>query len=209
MAEEVVIVGAGGHGRVCLDICLLTDTPLRGFLDSGRDMGEQIHGVPVLGGDELLSDAGFRAGASFIVGIGDRHIRPRVIAALDGCEAELATLVHPSAVASPRSVIGAGTLVNAGAVVNTDTKIGRHCVLNTSCSVDHDCNIGDGCQVCPGATLAGGVTCGRGFFIGSGAVVLPNRTVGQAAIIGAGSAVAEDVPEGVAMMNRPPLKKIK
>ena len=82
MAEEVVIVGAGGHGRVCLDICLLTDTPLRGFLDSGRDMGEQIHGVPVLGGDELLSDAGFRAGASFIVGIGDRHIRPRVIAAL-------------------------------------------------------------------------------------------------------------------------------
>lgn len=202
MAEEVVIVGAGGHGRVCLDVCLLTNTPVRGFVDGGREVGEIIHGVSVLGGDELLSNNGFRADAHFIVGIGNRHIRHRVIAELDRNGAALATLIHPSAVVSPRSEIGAGTLVNAGAVINIGARIGRHCVLNTSCSVDHDCTLGDGCQICPGATLAGGVTCAPGAFIGSGSVVLPNRTIGKRAIIGAGSSVANDVPDGVTIANR-------
>jgi len=195
MTEETVIVGAGGHGRVCLDICLLADIPVRGFLDNSRETGEKIHGVPVLGGDELISDSDFRNAAQFIIGIGDRQIRPRVIAELDLHQATLTTLVHPSAVISPRCDIEDGTLVNAGAVINIDTRIGRHCVINTNCSIDHDCVIGENVHICPGATLAGGIICADDSFIGSGAAILPNCQIGHNATVGGGTIVISDIPE--------------
>jgi sugar O-acyltransferase (sialic acid O-acetyltransferase NeuD family) len=203
--QELVIVGAGGHGRVCLDIALLTGMQVRGFIDGGRPAGEDVHGVPILGGDKLVEDAEFRRNAVFFIGIGNQKIRPRLIAGLEKHDASFTTLIHPSAVVSPRSEIGEGTLVNAGVVVNTDSVVGRHCVLNTSCSVDHDCVVGDGAQVCPGATLAGGVTCGAGSYIGSGAVVLPYFKIGAGAVVGAGSSITEDVADEMTVIGRAPL----
>jgi len=203
--HELVIIGAGGHGRVCLDIALLTGMQVRGFIDGDVTIEKEVQGVPILGGDELVENTEFRQKAIFFIGIGDHKVRARLIPVFERYGASFATLIHPSATVSDHTEIGAGTLVNAGAVINTGSVIGRHCVLNTSCSVDHDCVISDSSQICPGATLAGGVVCGVGSYIGSGAVVLPCCSIGAGAMIGAGSTVTEDVAEHTTIIIRAPL----
>ena len=40
-------------------------------------------------------------------------------------------------------------------------------------------------------------------FIGAGAVVLPGRHIGAGAVVGAGSVVIHDVPEGVTVAGNP------
>lgn len=193
MNTQLVILGAGGHGRVILDACQQAGIPVGGFIDNGKAAGSLIHGVPVLGDDGLLDDTGFCSDYRFIIGVGDTAIRRQLIERADGAGVCLATVIHPSAIVSPCSTVGAGTLINAGAVVNIDALIGRHCILNTRCSVDHDCRLGDNVHVCPGATLAGGVVCGTDAYIGSGATVLPNRRIGDRAVIGAGTTVIKDI----------------
>lgn len=201
--KQVVIVGAGGHGKVLLDICRSSGGKVAGFLDADTTLLDQLHGVPVLGSDDLLEDQSFVAAHDFVLGVGETAIRSRLSDHLERANATLATLVHPSAVISEHAAIGGGSALHAGAIVNIDAKIGTHCVLNTGASVDHDCTLSDGVQIGPGATLAGGVTCHRNAFVGTGASILPNVTIGRDAIVGGGSSVAKDVPEGVTVYGVP------
>ena len=49
MNKEVIIIGAGGHGKVIADIVRRSgDTPL-GFLDDGEALPPEIAGIPLLG----------------------------------------------------------------------------------------------------------------------------------------------------------------
>lgn len=192
MNKPIVILGAGGHGKVLLDICRCAGVKVRGFLDGAVD-GE-VHGHPVLGDDGMLDDPRFVKAHRFAVGVGDREIHRRLSALVAERNGALATLVHPSAVLAESVEVGPGTVVMAGAVINIDTKVGANGIVNTRASVDHDCTLGDGVQVGPGATLAGGVTCGDGVFIGSGATVLPSVTIGSGTFVGAGATVNRDLP---------------
>lgn len=47
------------------------------------------------------------------------------------------------------------------------------------------------------------VTIGRNVWIGGGALILPAITVGDDAIVGAGSVVTRDVPDGATVAGNP------
>jgi len=200
--KPVVIIGAGGHGKVLFDICRAASRRVAGYLEK-EQRPTRIHGLPILGADEMLDDGEFVAAHVFVLGVGDVRIRRSLIGRLHDANAALATLIHPSAAVSDFAVIGDGSTVHAGAVVNIDAHLGAHCVINTGASVDHDCKLADGVQIGPGAALAGGVTCGEDVFVGTGASIVPNMTVGKNSVVGAGSSVARDVPEGVTVFGVP------
>ena len=54
-----------------------------------------------------------------------------------------------------------------------------------------------------GYTKTGKVHIGDDVFIGWGTIILPNTTIGNRVIIGAGSVVAKDVPDGVVACGNP------
>ena len=70
MGCSVVIVGAGGHGRVIADTVIARGDSVRGFLDDDMSkLGENIYrGARVLGRSH---DAASFADCRFIVAIGD------------------------------------------------------------------------------------------------------------------------------------------
>ena len=120
--RDVILIGAGGHGKVIADILLCSGTSVRGFLDSRE--GACAAGRPWLGSVEEYRRF---PDAEFLIAVGDARARHRIAQAMDG--ARWHTAIHPRAVVSSLDVeIGEGTVVMAGAMVNPGARIGRHCM---------------------------------------------------------------------------------
>lgn len=196
MTRPLVILGAGGHGRVVLDTAVAAGWPLRGFIDGTKTIGEDINNLSVIGGDRLLDDPSFLAQHLFVVAIGDQQARRRLSLGICAKGGQLARVRHPTCVISPSAFIGDGTVIIAGAIVNANARVGRFCILNTGCTVDHDSVLGDGVQISPGANLAGRVRCEDDVFVGTGAVIIPGISIGVGATVGAGAIVIRDVAAG-------------
>lgn len=202
---RVVIVGAGGHGHVMLDV--LRQQPqaeVVGFLDDRRELwGTTARGgCPVLGGVDFTSPASEQAEA-FVVAVGNNEVRARLFA--EGLAAGLTpwNAVHPSLIMAASVELGEGAQVVAGVVINPFAVIGRNVILNTACSVDHDCRIGDHAFIAPGVHMGGEVTIEELAFIGIGASVLPGVRVGRGAVVGGGAMVVRDVPPNVTVVGVP------
>ena len=114
-----------------------------------------------------------------------------------------ATVIHPTARVSRRSVVEPGCFVSASVVVSAGTRVGRHVVANRGVLVGHDTVIGDYVTLSPGANIAGAVSIGAGTYVGMGAIVLDRIRVGEGAVIAAGAVVTKDVPERVEVMGVP------
>lgn len=193
---RVVIVGAGGHGRVVLDILVQARRHhVVAFLDSNRELhGRRMDGVPVLG--DLNALAHFRrehniAGA--IVAIGDNGVRRAFADRIESMGIELINAIHPSANLARNVTLGRNVVVAAGAVVCAHCQIGDSVILNTGCIVDHETMVGTAAHVCPGARIAGRVTIESGAFIGIGATVIQMVRIGCEAVVGAGAVVTRNV----------------
>jgi sugar O-acyltransferase (sialic acid O-acetyltransferase NeuD family) len=191
----VVIVGAGGHGRVVLDILREGDRyEAVGFLDSNSSLhGKRMDGVPILGDIQNFPDF-YSQVAGAIVAIGDNRIRCNFARTIERMGIELINAIHPSAHLARNAGLGRNVVIAAGALVCAHCEIGDSAILNTGCIVDHESIIAAGAHVCPGARLAGRVSVEAGAFVGIGATVLQGLRIGSQAIVGGGSVVIRDVP---------------
>jgi acetyltransferase EpsM len=193
---KVIICGAGGQGRVVLDILRAAGKyELAGFVDSSSERaGKTVAGLPVLGPANVLPKLRKQKIGHAIVAIGDTRVRLRYAQLLKEQGFELVSAIHPTAWVSPTATIGSNVVIAPHASVCTDSKIDSSVILNTNCVVDHECEIAEGVHVCPGVNLGGRVRVGRGAWVGIGASVIQCLSIGEFAVIGAGSAVIRDVP---------------
>ena len=204
MNQEVIVIGAGGHGKVVADIVRSCGDTVLGFLDDGRKAGDTVCGIPVLGG---VRDYVNFPHAKFLVGIGGAIARRSIVERLENVNWH--TAIHPTAVISPMDThIGEGTVIMANAVVNPCATIGKHCIINTASSVDHDNQIGDYTHISVGARLAGTVTVGQNVWVGIGATVSNNLTICDDCMIGAGAVVVRSITESGTYIGVPARKKI-
>ena len=116
------------------------------------------------------------------------------------------TYVHETA------VIGPGTRIGAFCDIGKRVVIGRDCIIQCHVSISNGCRIGDRVFIGPKATLLNDkyppgeikpVRVEDDVIIGGAAVILPGVTIGKKAVIGAGSIVTRDVPEGVVVRGNP------
>jgi sugar O-acyltransferase (sialic acid O-acetyltransferase NeuD family) len=193
---RVVILGAGGHAQVIADV-------LWRMGDAGQDIlpiaylddnvalhGQTFLDVPVLGSINGLTEIDYEA---VIVAIGGNRTRQKLFLGLQAQGVRFAIARHPTAVIAPDVAIGPGTMICANVVVNTGSIIGQNAILNTACTIDHHNRIGDHAHIAPGAHLGGDVQVGEGTLVGIGAVVLPQRHLGDWSIVGGGAVVVKDV----------------
>ncbi|MCM1234439.1 MAG: acetyltransferase [Ruminococcus flavefaciens] len=199
--EELVIIGASGHGRVIADMAELCGYRRIVFLDDDENI-RSCGKYPVVGTAGRLQETAGDA----IVAVGNADIRQRIINGIG--EARLATLVHPAAVVADGVKLGAGTVVMAGAVINPGTETGIGCIINTASSVDHDCRLGDFVHTAAGSHVAGSVKIGGRTWIGAGATVSNNIIICSGCTIGAGAVVVKDIKEAGTYVGVP-AKKMK
>jgi sugar O-acyltransferase (sialic acid O-acetyltransferase NeuD family) len=197
---RVVVLGAGGHGKVVLDALLAAEEhEVVGVLDDNPvKQGAHVLGVPVIGTSENLSGLASRLGFEGVaVALGDNYLRERKFREVRAARLKPVTLIHPAATVSRFVELGEGVVILAKAVINPGTSIADNVCVNTSASVDHDNVLERSSHIFPNATLAGGVSVGEFSQIGCGAVVNPNLKIGKHSYVGAGAVVTRDVAEGV------------
>ena len=117
------------------------------------------------------------------------------------------------------SKIGTFVEIQKGASVGRRCKISSHAFICEGVTIDDEVFIGHGVRFSndpyPRATAAGGelqteadwqvipTVIRRGASIGSNATILCGVTIGEGAIVGAGSVVTKDVPPGVIVAGNP------
>lgn len=200
-ANAVIVYGGGGHGKAVIDLLRAVGGYIVvGVIDDGRQPGDWVLDIPVIGGETLLPEvkaAGCRFAVNAVGGIGAMSSRIQVFEKLDQAGFSYPSLVHPSAVVEPSVKPGPGAQIFPHAYVGSSASLGQGCIVNTGAIVSHDCVLADYVNLAPGAILAGSVRVGKGTLIGMGVTVNLNVRVGAGARIGNGATVKADVPDGV------------
>ncbi len=189
MFKSLVIIGAGGHGRVIADIALKLGYTDISFIDDNQT--SDCMGFPVIGKCDILNTYD-GSEKEFVIAIGDNKIRKRIA---EKYNLNWATLIHPSAQIGFNVKTDVGTVVMANAVINTCSSIGKHCIINSGAVVEHDNVIGDYVHISPRAALGGTVTVGDETHICIGVTVINNVNISEKCTVGAGAAVINSLPE--------------
>lgn len=193
MNTKLLIIGAGGHGKVIADIALkMKRWEYIAFLDDSENVKFSM-GIEII--DKSTSVSKYIEDYDIFVGIGNNVIRKKVQEQLEDLGAIIPVLIHPSTIIGEQVYLEAGTVVMAGAVINCCTKIGKGCIINTASTIDHDNKIDDYVHISPGAHLAGTVRVGSGTWLGIGSVVINNINIINECKIGAGAVVIRDITE--------------
>jgi UDP-perosamine 4-acetyltransferase len=176
-----------------------------GVLDPALQVGDQLFGVPVLGGDDHVD--GLDASAILLAnGLGaNPDVRPRreLFTSMKRKGFDFGAVRHPAAVLGRGCELGEGALIFAGAVLQNGVRLAENTVVNTGARVDHGCRLAEHTFISPGVVLCGDVDVGASVFIGAGAIILPGVGIGSRAIVGAGAVVTKDVPEGACIAGNP------
>lgn len=167
-------------------------------LDRSR-CAQRLEGLPVLWVDELTDLADTHVA---VFGLGTTK-RGRFTDEAAARGMSFATIVHPTAVVSPRSTIGEGSVIGVRTVVAAATTIGRHVLMNRGSMVGHHTTIGSFVSIQPGAMVAGACTVADRAYIGIGSMVIDHLTIGSDTVIGAGAVVTKDVPDAVQVVGVP------
>ena len=200
--NRLVIIGAGGHGRVVADIAAKKGyTDIR-FADDHAE--GTCMGFPIIGTTADLER--WNDGATdFVIGIGNNAVREKIARQFD---INWVRLIHPSAQIGLGVTLGRGTVVMAGAVINPCAMVGAHCIINSGAVVEHDNVLGDFVHISPKAALGGTVRIGELTHVGIGATVRNNIEICGGCTIGAGAVVVQNI-QGSGTYVGVPARKIK
>jgi sugar O-acyltransferase (sialic acid O-acetyltransferase NeuD family) len=197
---KIIIYGGGGHGKTLIEmIRSLGYLQIQGIIDDGLMKGTSILDVPVLGGEDVLSNVyqqGIRLAVNAVGGIGNIQSRVDVFLRLAGSGFQFPILIHPSAVVESSAYLSPGIQAFSHAYIGSDTHLGFGTIINTNAVISHDCSIGDYTNISPGALIAGGVQIGDRCLIGMGVTINLGVTVGPGARIVNSTTIKADVPPG-------------
>jgi sugar O-acyltransferase (sialic acid O-acetyltransferase NeuD family) len=198
--RELVIVGAGGFGRETVEAVRALNAAgarwrLAGYLDDDPARhGKVIDGVPVLGGTGELAQM---PGVSVVVCTGrpdNFTSRPRIVEALGLPPERYATIIHPSASVSVTSQVGPGSVLLAQTVLTAAVTVGSHVAIMPHVILTHDDVVDDFATMASAVCLGGSVHVGRCAYVGAGALVREQRSIGSFALVGMGAVVTRDIP---------------
>lgn len=205
MSDGLVIVGAGDHGRVVLELLRAAGLDPAGFVEPRAGAlpdPRLVDGLGVVG--DLERDLGWMGRATrFVVALGDNRARRDAFERCLGLGLTPVAAVHPTAILLAGTRVEPGAMVCAGAVIGLASVIGANALVNTAASIDHDNRIDAHASVAPGAHLAGRVWVEEGAQVGIGANLREGVRIGAWALIAGGAMVIADVAPGARVAGVP------
>lgn len=178
---RVAIVGAGGYGRLALDVLLSAgfEQWIMGFYDDAHQaLPDKIRGFPILGDISMLKSMLSVESVQVIVAVTDNRDRLRIANTIRALGGQFTKAIHPMAYVSEDAVIGDGCVATAGSVVQPGVVLGSHCYSGPQSVVDRDAEVGAGAWISAGAIIGSGAKIGARVALGQNSCVGRKATVG-------------------------------
>lgn len=188
----LLLIGAGGHARACLDVIELQSRyQIIGLVGLPEEIHSQHLGYAVIAADDALAQLAKSITYALITTghIQSAKLRKQLYQQAKHCGFQMAVIISPTAHVSRHATVGAGSIVMHGAIVNAGAKVGNNCIINSRALLEHDTTVEDHCHISTGAILNGGVHVAAGSFIGSGCVVKEGLSIGKDCLVGIGLTV--------------------
>ena len=162
---NLIILGAGGHGKVVADIAQQTNKYENIFFLDDKSKEKNILGKC----EEYLK---FKSeNIEMYPAFGNNNLRIEWEEKLEKAGVKLAKIIHPLAYISPLAKIEDGCVIMPYAIINTDVKIDKGCIINCGAIVDHDCILNKGCHLAPGSIVKGENILSKYTKVDSGEVI--------------------------------------
>lgn len=157
--------------------------------------------------------------------VGDLCIVGTGVVLYRGAVLDAKVLVADLATIRENVTIGRGTIVGRGVTVENFCSVGRYCKLESECYITAYSKLEDRVFIAPGVVTSNdnfvgrtqerfkhfkGVTVKKGGRVGACTVTLPGVTIGEDALVAAGSTVTKDAEPRMIVMGKParPLRPV-
>ncbi len=144
---RLVILGAGGHGKVVADIANQTGKYNEVLMldDYAKNRKGKLSEYKKYNDDKTEMYPAF----------GNNELRVEWEDRLLKEDIHLARIIHPKAYISPLTTIENGCVIMPYAIINTGCNIKKACIVNCGAIIDHDCILEEGCHIAPGGIVKG------------------------------------------------------
>jgi len=195
MSKPVILLGAGGHASVLLDILLKLNIEVIAVAAPKTEQGQALFkSIKHISDSEVLNyDPECIELVNGIGSIPGNILRKTLNLKFKEHGFKFRTVVAPSAEVSSFAKLDQGVQILSGAVIQAGSIIGENVIVNTRSSVDHDSHVLPNSHVAPGATISGDVVIGEDVHIGAGATVIHGINISDNTIVGAGSCITKDI----------------
>jgi sugar O-acyltransferase (sialic acid O-acetyltransferase NeuD family) len=193
MKKKILLIGCGGHTKVCAEVILGTGKfKIAGVICKNK---KGIFNIPQIGMDDDLKRLKKKYNYAFItIGqIKNYGIRRKIYKKLKYLNFNVPKIISKNAITSKSAKIGSGTIVMDRAVIHQDVKVGNNCIINTGAIIEHDVEIGDNSHISTGAIVNGGVKIGKNVFIGSGSIIVNDIQIKSNSFIKAGTLIKKSI----------------
>ena len=190
--KNLLIIGARGFGRTVYNLFLqcqphMNDTTCKGFLD---DKADALNGFenypPVISG---IDDYEIQPDDVFICALGSTKWKKFYAEKIIERGGKFISLIHPDVHLGLNTEIGIGSIIMERCFISCDVKVGRFVTILQGTSVGHDATVGDWSHLGALSFLGGFARVGQLATFQTNAILLPHKSVGDEATVGAGSVV--------------------
>jgi len=196
MNEGVLLIGAGGHASVLLDMLIEQNVNILGYVSpspaSNQTLFSQYRWYQK---DEevLLFDKSLIKLVNGIGSVPGNTFRADFYYKYKKLGYSFATLISRDANVSRYAYLEEGVQILSGAIIQTGSNIGSNSIINTGSIVDHDCIIGTNNHVAPGVTISGQVTSKTNVHFGTGSSVIQLIKINENVVVGSGATITKDI----------------
>lgn len=200
--KDLIIVCAGGFGKEAVMVAMAMNEQqpqwnIVGFIDDALAVGTEVYrNYKVVGS---IEDCVPQENQYFVLGISNPQVKSKLYDKLKQRGAHFATLISPQTNIPTETQLEEGCVISL-AWIGINVKIGK-CV-HIAGSMVGEASIDDFSTTTGFANIAG-AQIGKRVFVGSHAVVLNGRRVGDDAFVCAGSIVFNHVKEGTKVLGNP------
>jgi len=196
------IYGCGGLGLETMDI--LEDN-IRHAIIADHNCIFVVDGVGDLtvDGYDVIDFKGTLEGSKITIAVGEPSTRKTLLEKVRQQKLVLSSVISQYAFVSNSAVIDNGVIVAPFVSIQAQAYVGENVAINTQALIGHHVRVLAGSVISSQVNLGGSCVVDELTYIGMGALILEKVSIGSESIVGMGSVVYKDIPDGVIALGNP------
>jgi serine acetyltransferase len=215
--KPIIFLGSSYNIQNLVELCQSSSRTVVGLIDPDYSSHNEFCGLPVLDKDTYLNN---KDNYDFFVAtwwqpfqnsihIRDQQKRSMLLSWFNEHNLTGATLVHNTAVVSPRAKIDRNVSIGALSMLVADCQIHKNVNIREQCYVSHNVIIESNSVLQIKATVTGDITVGHDSYVGIASTIVNSRPlesmrIGDRVIIHPNQLVVESVPDNTIVSYKKP-----